>query len=74
MKTYTATIDGDRVSICVNGVWATAGRLDGACLERGEAHILDADAPLGDDVYEDLDDALTEALRRGETEATVEYK
>jgi hypothetical protein len=72
MKTYTAIItDDEKVSISRDGIWATQGRLDKVCLARKEAHIIDADAPLGDEVYEALDEALTDAIERGETEASV---
>ena len=73
MNKYTASIgDNNRVSITRDGVWATDGRLDTVCMERNEAHIIDADAPLGDEVYDALDEALTEAIEAGETTATVE--
>lgn len=72
---YTAVIDeegdGEGVSIYRDGIYSCDGRLDRVCLERGEAHIIDADAPLGADVYEALDEALTEAMERGDMEATV---
>lgn len=69
-QTFTATIDENNdVSITRDGIFATSGRLDKVCLERSEAHIIDADAPLGDDVYEALDEALTEALWQGKRTA-----
>lgn len=71
MSKYTAEITEGNVSISRNGIWACDGRLDTVCLERGEAHIVDAEAPLGDDVFEALDDALTEAIANGKTSASV---
>ncbi|MCI0422695.1 MAG: hypothetical protein L0312_26320, partial [Acidobacteria bacterium] len=72
---YEATMDRNGgVSISRDGVWSTSGRLDTVCLERGEAHIIDADAPLGSAVYDALDEALTEALGRGETSASIEIQ
>ena len=73
--TYEATIgDDNSVSISRDGVWATQGRLDKVCLERNEAHIIDADAPLGDDEYDALDEALPEAMERGEDSASIEVE
>lgn len=73
--TYEATIgDGNTVSITCDGVWACDGRLDTVCLERNEAHIIDADAPLGDGVYDALDEALTDAMERGEDSARIEVE
>ena len=72
MQKYIAIIEGTSVNIFRDGVWSTTGRLDSVCLERKEAHIIDADAPLGEEVYAALDDALTEAMAGGKTEAEIE--
>jgi hypothetical protein len=69
---YKATVtEGGNVSITRDRVFVCNGRLDPVCLARGEVHIVDADAPLGDDAYDALDAALTEAMERGEDSATV---
>ena len=53
---YEATLDGNLVTISVEGVWATEGvRLD-------SGRIDEAPADLGEEVYETLEDALTEAI------------
>ena len=53
---YEATLDGDHVTISVEGVWATEGiRLD-------SGRIDEAPADLGEEVYGALEDALTEAI------------
>lgn len=72
MKYEIEITDDNKVTISCDGVWACDGQLNEACLERGEAHIDNADAPLGDDVYEALDEALTDAMERGETSAAIE--
>jgi hypothetical protein len=73
-KKYKVTVtvtDGGNISITRDRVFVCNGRLDPVCLARGEAHIVDADAELGAEVYEALDAALTEAMERGEDSATV---
>lgn len=52
--TYTATLEDDRVSITEDGVHVGSGRWNGRA-------IYDCPADLGDEVYEALDAALTEA-------------
>ena len=69
--TYTAEITEGKVTISRDGIWSCDGRLDTVCLKRGEAHIVDASAPIGDDVYDALDEALTDAMADGNTSASV---
>lgn len=54
--TFTATVEGDRVTISADGVWAGEGKW---AADRGV--IEDCAADLGDDVYDALDAALVEA-------------
>lgn len=54
--TYTLELkNDDEVSITVDGIHACDGRIDAGA---DYVTIVDADAPLGDDVYDLLDDAL----------------
>ena len=70
-NTYEITVEDGRVSISCDGIWACDGRLDTVCLSRGEISIVDASAPLGEDVYSALEYALWDAMDAGKARARV---
>lgn len=53
--TYSISIEGTEVSIFVDGAWATSGTWNGK-------QVDDAAAPLGDEAYEAIDEAVAAAL------------
>lgn len=66
-KTYEADLSREprpnspvSVSITCNGVWAGKGRLTRAC------RIEDCAADLGEEVYEAIEEEISEALARGQ--------
>ena len=64
---YRASIREDKsVVITIDGIFATNGRLDRVSLEQGTVHIIDAPAPLGEFIYDALDNLLESAIANGE--------
>ena len=60
--TYEADLDGDRVTISMDGVLAGAGRWrDGSILDC-DAVLVRGDADATERVYDALDEALEDAL------------
>ena len=56
--TYTATLDGAKVTISRDGMWSGDGRWTGKA-------ITDCAANIGDEVYDALDEALVDAIGEG---------